>query len=67
MNVVTRSYTKLLILYPLYYTTRNGTKIKTINNELLIYLDEIALAYLAMVDGAWTKSGFIYIQKDLHF
>ena len=25
---------------------------------MLIYLDEIALAYWAMDDGAWTKSGF---------
>jgi LAGLIDADG DNA endonuclease family len=66
-NVVTRSYTKLLILFHLFYTTRNRKKIKTINNELLIYLDEIALAYRAMDDGAWTKSGFIYIQKDLQF
>ena len=62
-NVVTRSYPKLLILFHLFYTTRNGKKIKTINNELLIYLDDIALAYWAMDDGAWTKSGFIYIQK----
>jgi hypothetical protein len=69
LNVVTRSYTKLLILFHLFYATRNGKKIKTINNELLIYiyLDVIALAYWAMVVDAWTKSAFIYIQKDLHY
>jgi len=64
---VALSYPKLLILFHLFYTTRKGNKIKTINNELLIYLDDIALAYRAMNNGAWTKSGFIYIQKDLHF
>ena len=64
---MTRSYPKLLILFHLFYTTRNGNKIKTINNELLIYLDDIALAYWTMVDGALIKNGFIYIQKDLHF
>jgi hypothetical protein len=64
---VTRSYKNLLILYPLIYTTINGQKIKTINNELLIYLDEIALAYWAMVDGAWTKSGFYLHTKGFTF
>ena len=35
---------------------------------MLIYLDtKNALAYWAMDEGAWTKSGFIYIQKDLQF
>jgi hypothetical protein len=62
---MTLSYPKLLILFHLFYTTRNGQKIKTINNELLIYLEDIALDYWAMVDGAWTNSGFIYIKKDL--
>jgi hypothetical protein len=64
---VPRSNPKLLILLHLFYTTRNGTKIKTINNELLIYLDDIALASWAMDDGAWTSSGINYIQKELHF
>jgi hypothetical protein len=69
LNVVTRIYTKLLILYHLFYTTIKGTKIKIIriNNELLIYLNDFALAYWTMVEGAWTKSGFIYRQKELHF
>jgi hypothetical protein len=52
LNVVTRSYPNLLIFYELFYTTRNGKKIKTINNELLIYLNEISLAYWAIDDGA---------------
>jgi hypothetical protein len=46
---------------------KTKNKIKTINNELLIYLDDIALTHWALVDGAWTKSGFIYIQKDSPF
>jgi hypothetical protein len=65
LNVVTRSNPKLLILFHLFYTTRNGNKIKTKNNELLIYLDEIALAYWAIDDGAWTNSGF-YIYIYIH-
>ena len=64
---MTRSYPKLLILFHLFYTTRNGKKIKTINNELLIYLDDIALAYWAMDDGAWTKSGFYLHTKGITF
>jgi hypothetical protein len=51
-NLVTLSYPKLLILFHLFYTTRKGNKIKTIINELLIYLDDIALAYRARNDGA---------------
>ena len=58
---------KTVNTFPFILYNKKWSKIKTINNELLIYLDEIALAYWAMDEGAWTKSGFIYIQKDLHF
>ena len=51
-NVVILIYSKLLILFHLFHTTRKGNKIKTINNELLIYLDDIALNYKAMNNGA---------------
>lgn len=52
INVVTRSDPKLLTLFNLFYNVKNGRAVKTINYELLPYLDEIALAYWAMDDGA---------------
>ena len=64
---MTRSYPELLILFHLFYTTRNGGKIKTINNELLIYLYDIALTSWTMIDGAWTKIGFYLHTKGFTF
>nr|QCI56427.1 hypothetical protein [Hypsizygus marmoreus]QKJ80206.1 hypothetical protein [Hypsizygus marmoreus] len=58
MQVRTRSYPIMLTLYDMFYTVTNKKAVKTINYGLLSYLDDIALAYWAMDDGAWTKSGF---------
>jgi len=57
----------LTTIYSIHSIQQEKVKIQTINNELLIYLDEIALAYRAMVEGAWTKSGFIYIKRIYNF
>lgn len=67
IQVMTRSYPTMLILYNLFYTVTNRKAVKTINYDLLPYLDEIALAYWAMVDGAWTKSGFYLHTKGFTY
>jgi hypothetical protein len=43
---------KTVNTFPFILYNKKRTKIKTINNELLIYLDEIALAYWAIDEGA---------------
>jgi LAGLIDADG DNA endonuclease family/Cytochrome C oxidase subunit II, transmembrane domain len=67
ISVVTRSYSKLLTLFNLFYEVKNGKVVKRINYELLPYLDEIALAYWSMDDGAWTKAGFYLHTKGFTF
>jgi hypothetical protein len=52
IQILTRSYPKFLELYKVFYTLKNGKYVKTINLELLPYLDSRALAYWAMDDGA---------------
>jgi hypothetical protein len=44
----------MLIFFDLFYTVKNKKAVKTINYDP--YLNEIALAYWAKVDGAWTKA-----------
>lgn len=51
---MTRNYPKMLIFFDLFYTVKNKKAVKTINYDP--YLNEIALAYWAKVDGAWTKA-----------
>lgn len=67
ISVVTRSYSKLLTLFNLFYEVKNGKVMKIINYELLPYLDEIALAYWSMDDGALCKSGFYLHTKGFTF
>jgi hypothetical protein len=51
----------------LFYKLTNGKAIKTINYELLPYLNSIALSYWAMDDGAWAQSGFYLHTKGFTF
>lgn len=44
-NVATRSYPTLLTYYQLFYKIREGKAVKTINYDLLPYLDDIAVAF----------------------
>lgn len=67
INVVTRSYPKMLIFFNLFYEIKKDKAVKTINYELLPYLDDIALAYWSMDDGAWCKSGFYLHTKGFTF
>jgi len=57
----------MLTLFNLFYEVRNGKVVKRINYDLLSYLDEIALAYWSMDDGAWCKSGFYLHTKGFTF
>ena len=67
MQVSTRSYPIMLTLYDLFYPLVEGVRVKAITINLLTYLDEIALAYWAMDDGAWTRSGFYFHTKGFTF
>jgi len=66
LQVYTRSYPKLLELYKIFYTLNNGKYVKTINLELLQYLDSKALAYWAMDDGAYTKKWILLTYKRIY-
>lgn len=69
LQVITRSYPKMLNLYQLFYTNINGKMVKIIKRYLLNYLDEIVLAYWAMDYGAATTqlSGFYLHTKGYTF
>lgn len=62
MQVLTRSYPILLDLYKLFYSPK-----KTIKVELLLYLNDIVLAYWAMDDGSKTATGFYLHTKGFTF
>lgn len=69
LQVLTRSYTFLLSLYHVFYQEVNGKMVKVIDYNLLPYLDDIALAYWAMDDGAKVTrgSGFYLHTKGFTF
>lgn len=52
MQVHTRTYPFMITLEDLFYSNIEGKRVKTISPDLLLYLDNIALAYWAMDDGA---------------
>jgi LAGLIDADG DNA endonuclease family/Cytochrome C oxidase subunit II, transmembrane domain len=63
----TRSYPYLSTLFELFYSLHNGKWVKVISSNLILYLDDIALAYWAMDDGASTVSGFYLHTKSFTF
>lgn len=66
MQVSTHNYPIMLTLYDLFYPLVEEIRIKAITINLLTYLDEIALAYWTMDDGAWTRSEFYFHTKGLY-
>jgi hypothetical protein len=67
LQVHTRSYPYLTSIYNLFYQNINGKMVKTIDYGLLPYLDDIALAYWAMDDGAKAKKGFYLHTKGFTY
>lgn len=67
MQVHTRSYPFMLTLEKLFYSIVDGKRIKVISPDLLFYIDDIALAYWAMDDGAKAQSGFYFHTKAYTF
>jgi LAGLIDADG DNA endonuclease family len=67
MRFHTRSYPIMLTLDNLFYSIVNGKRTKTISPNLLFYLDDVALAYWAMDDGAKARSGFYFHTKAYTF
>jgi hypothetical protein len=45
VQVTTRTYPVMVMLYDLFYTKVNGVSVKRLQPELFLYLNEIALAY----------------------
>jgi hypothetical protein len=67
MRFHTRIYPIMLTLNNLFYSIVDGKSTKTISPDLLLYLDNIALAYWAMDDGAKAGSGFYQHTKAYTF
>jgi hypothetical protein len=67
MRFHTRSYPIMLTLNNLFYTIVEGKSTKTISPDLLRHLDDVALAYWAMDDGAKAQSGFYLHTKAYTF
>jgi len=57
----------MLTLDKLFYSIVNGKRTKVISSDLIYYLDDIALAYWAMDDGAKAQSGFYFHTKAYTF
>lgn len=57
----------MLTLFKLFYQQVNNKWEKHISLDLMYYLDDIALAYWAMDDGAYTPSGFYLHTKGFTF
>jgi hypothetical protein len=67
-QIFTRCYPILNEIYSLFYMKMKtkGKSVKIINDDLLIYLDEITLAYWTIKNESPSgKMGFIYILKVL--
>lgn len=69
VNIMTRSFPFLLELHNLFFVDINGHFVKVILDDLMYYIDPIALAYWAMDDGASTtkNSGFYLHTKAFSF
>ena len=57
----------MITLENLFYSNIEGKRVKTISPNLVLYLDDIALAYWAMDDGAKARSGFYFHTKAYTF
>ena len=65
---MTRNYPALIPLHNLQKKNVNGDKyIKSINVDLLEFINPISIAYWAMVDGSFSPNGFYFHTEAFTF